>query len=42
MARLTDRVLANDNLRVVNALWLVPAAVAAFVCAWRTKNGGNS
>ena len=31
-----------EHLRVVNALWLSPAAVAAFARSWRTKNGGNS
>jgi hypothetical protein len=28
-----------EHLRVVNALWLMPAAVAAFAESWRTQNG---
>ncbi len=31
-----------EHLRVVNALWLAPDAVAAFARSWRTKNGGES
>jgi len=31
-----------EHLRVVNALWLVPAAVDAFARSWRAKNGRNS
>jgi len=31
-----------EHLRVVNTLWLAPAAVAAFARSWRTKNGRNS
>ena len=28
-----------EHLRVVNALWLAPAAVAAFAESWRTQKG---
>jgi hypothetical protein len=28
-----------EHLRVVNALWLTPAAVAAFAESWRTQKG---
>ena len=28
-----------EHLRVVNALWLTPAAVAAFAGSWRTQKG---
>jgi len=28
-----------EHLRVVNALWLTPAAVAAFARSWRTRQG---
>jgi hypothetical protein len=28
-----------EHLRVVNALWLTPAAVGAFATAWRARQG---
>ena len=28
-----------EHLRVINALWLTPAAVAAFAESWRTRKG---
>jgi hypothetical protein len=31
-----------EHRRVVNALWISPAAVAAFARAWRAKKGPNS
>jgi hypothetical protein len=31
-----------EHLRVVNALWLAPAAVDTFARSWRAKNGRNS
>jgi hypothetical protein len=31
-----------EHLRVVNALWISPAAVAAFARAWRAKKRPNS
>jgi len=31
-----------EHLRVVNALWLEPTAVAAFARSWRAKKGRNS
>jgi len=31
-----------EHGRVVNALWISPAAVAAFARAWRAKKGPNS
>ena len=31
-----------EHRRVVNALWISPAAVAAFARAWRDKKGPNS
>jgi hypothetical protein len=30
-----------EHLRVVNALWLTPATVAAFANSWRMKQGGK-
>ncbi len=30
-----------EHLRVVNALWLTPATVAAFANSWRAKRGGK-
>jgi hypothetical protein len=30
-----------EHLRVVNALWLTPVAVAAFARSWRAKRGGK-
>ena len=31
-----------EHLRVVNALWLTPGAVAAFARSWHAKNRENS
>ena len=31
-----------EHLRVVNAIWLSPPAVAAFARCWRTQNRGDS
>jgi hypothetical protein len=31
-----------EHMRVVNAIWLSPPAVAAFARSWRTKEGRNS
>jgi len=42
---LLRRVCAEGRLehrRIVNALWISPAAVAAFARAWRAKKGPNS